>query len=423
MRTLNILLLTCGLFVTACGSDDNNQSQNLSVMDGETVKSSLQRDDSPVVAAAQSRLVTDDIRTFAVRLFEHSVSDSDTNLLFSPYSIYTAMAMTFAGADGSTAMEFATALPVNAEEDSLHAELNSLDLRLAAENDGFRLNIVNQLWAQTGYVWKSDFLDTLALNYGAGLRTLDFQNFPEQSRLNINDWVSGATNSKITDLIPENGLNSSTALVITNAILFQANWQAEFDANLTNEKPFTLLDGTTLMPQTMLSSGEYEYYRGVGYQSIKLPYKGNQTSFLIMLPDESSYQLFESNFDVDVLAEAMANLQTSRLELTLPRFSFAAEMNLAESLAELGMSTAFTSSADFSRMADLVALQLDDVRHKAFIQVDEAGTEAAAATSVAVGTPSAPIDSMSVMVNRPFMFAIIDETSEIPLFLGRVLNP
>ncbi len=420
-----IVLLAIGFLISCNGTNEIKTDSQLSPLTpGDRVASALPRNDDPNVSSVSTGLLANDIGALGINIYQNAVSSSEGNVLLSPYSVYTALAMTYAGAAGTTADEMVNALPISLAEDELHSQLNALDLRLVSESDGdSKLEVLNQLWGQAGFSWKPGFLDKLAINYGAGLQSLDFQANAEQSRLEINQWVEDATNNRIVELLPENSLDSRTALVLTNTIFFQANWDKVFDPNITMDREFNLLDGSALQTESMYQSGSFKYYSGAGYQSVRIPYEGDQTSFLVILPDENTFTIFEESFNLSILDEAIANQQTTPIALTVPKFSFVADLDLAETLSTLGMPTAFTPAADFSQMSDVGLLSLDDVRHKAFIRVDEEGTEAAAATAVEVGVTSEPANVLPVALNRPFIFAIMDEQANLPLFLGRVIDP
>jgi serpin B len=288
------------------------------------------------------------------------------------------------------------------------------------------LEIANSLWGQYDYTFLSPFLDTLAMNYGAGLRLTDFAGDPEGSRQEINDWVSAKTNERIKDLIPSGGINSLTRLVLANAIYFKADWLHQFDKNLTVDAPFNLLDGS----QETVSMMGYEkpkmlpYAIGPGYQAVSLPYVGDDISMLVLVPDAGTFEGFEADLSAEGLNEIVAALEPRTATLVFPKFQFESKFNLADTLVAMGMLDAFDATvADFSAMDGTKDLFIGGVYHKAFVAVDEKGTEAAAATAVVMQLESVSMPDLHLVVDRPFIFLIRDNASGTILFLGRVVNP
>ena len=323
----------------------------------------------------------------------------DGNLFYSPYSISLALAMTYAGARGETERQMADTLHFLLPQDRLHPAFNDLDIRLASRardqqrdfDTGFRLNIANALWGQEGYEFVEEFLNVLSENYGAGVRPMDFMTMPEESRLTINDWVADRTEDRIKDLIPQGVIDEFTRLVLTNAIYFNAKWRYTFDESSTLMRPFHLLDGGEVHVQMMMSEPEYfGYASGEGYQAVDLPYAGGGLSMTILLPDEGRFKEFENSIDAVLVGRILEDIEGPLVELTMPRFEFESQFMLVETLEKMGMPNAFDDRAsDFSGMdgtscfaGDVPCLLISDVIHKAFVSVDEEGTEAAAATAV-----------------------------------------
>ena len=252
------------------------------------------------------------------------------------------------------------------------------------------------------------FWTVLAENYGAGLRPLDFARAPEESRSKINDWVSEETEGKIRDLLPPGTVNRLTRLVLTNAIYFNASWTWPFDKGLTQERPFHLAEGggtrTPMMSET--SDDFYGYARGEGYQAVDLPYSWGEMSMTILLPDEGKFREFEDSLNAEALNRILDDIEVDHVTLTMPLFEFESEFSLGETLAGMGMPDAFGPGADFSGMTGTRELHISAVIHKAFVSVDERGTEAAAATAVAVPVSGPSKDPIPVTVDRPFIFLI-----------------
>jgi serpin B len=285
------------------------------------------------------------------------------------------------------------------------------------------LNIVNAIWGQQGFKFNSEYLDLLAQNYGAGMRLVDYIKNTEQSRQTINNWVSDQTEDKIKDLLPQGSLNTLTRLVLTNAIYFNAAWQLQFEKAATRDGQFTLASGNKITVPMMHLTKSFKYAEGNNYQAVELPYDGNQLSMVILLPKADQYQAFESALNSLQMKEIIKALKQSEVRLSMPRFKMESEFSLKKALGEMGMPVAFSEQADFSGMNGKQDLFISDVVHKAFVSVDEAGTEAAAATGVIVGTTSMPIQVYEVTLDHPFIFIIRDIQTGATLFMGRVMNP
>jgi serpin B len=397
---------------------------------GGVIQSDKPRETSPNVDEADLATLVEGNSTFAFNLYQ-AIRGGDDNLFYSPYSISLALAMTYAGAQGETAQQMADTLQFVLSQDRLHPAFNDLDLELARrgegaegkDGEGFRLNIVNATWGQKDYEFLSDFLDLLAENYGAGLRVLDFASAPEESRITINNWVSDQTEGRIEDLIPQGLIDALTRLVLTNAIYFNAAWQYPFEEDMTEDGPFYLLDGGEVTVPMMRQTESFGYAEGDGYQAVELLYDGGELSMVILLPASGQFEAFEGSLDAQQVGEIIGGLEHRQVTLTMPKFEFESEFSLREALAAMGMPVAFSGSADFSGMTGNRDLFIADVIHKAFVSVDEAGTEAAAATAVVMPTSMPPDETIEVNVNHPFVFLIQDIETGAILFIGRVVNP
>lgn len=376
---------------------------------------------------------------FAFDLYR-TLSSEDGNLFFSPYSISQALAMTYVGARGDTERQMADTLHFTLPQDALHPAFNSLYLDLDSRGGGkgnndpsaFRLNIANSLWAQYDYLFLDEFLEVVAKNYGAGVIPLDFRGEPEKSRLRINEWVAGETGDRIRDLIPP-GLfeDQPPVLALVNAIYFNAGWTRPF-TELPTPMPFHLLGGGEVAVPVMKRTDKTDYASGDGYQVVDLDYKFSDMSMTILLPDAGNFEAFESSLDDELMGRIFEDLETRGVELTMPKFEFSSTFALADTLRTMGMPDAFDErSADFSGMdgrscaaGDIPCLAVSKVIHKAFVLVDEEGTEAAAATAVLVFPVSAaPGPPIELTIDRPFVFLIRDKATGTILFVGRVLDP
>ena len=397
---------------------------------GDVLKSDKERITSPDVSTSEQALLIGGSSAFAFELY-HVLKGEEGNLFYSPYGISLALAMTYAGARGETAEQMAATLQLLLEQERLHPAFNWLDAELAKrgegaegkDGEGFRLNIVNAIWGQKNYEFLSDFLDVLAENYGAGLRILDFITETEKSRLAINDWVSDQTEGRIEDLIPQGAIGALTRLVLTNAIYFNAAWEYPFDEDMTADGPFYPLDGGQVIVPMMKQTESFDYTEGQGYQAVELQYDGGELSMVIFLPEAGKFEDFEEGLQTEQVEAIISDLQPTEVALTMPRFEFDSEFSLKDILTEMGMPIAFSSGADFSGMTGNRALFISDVVHKAFVAVDEAGTEAAAATAVIMSLTAVPEPPVEVIIDRPFVFLIRDIETGAILFVGRVINP
>ncbi|MCJ7738330.1 MAG: serpin family protein [Anaerolineae bacterium] len=399
--------------------------------DSVTQSSSKPRESAPDVHDDSVSALAKGNSAFAFDLYQQIRGGSE-NIFYSPYSISAALAMTYAGARGETGQQMARTLHYTLPQDELHPAFNWLDQTLAGRGEsaqgqddgGFRLRVVNTIWGQKDYAFLMEYLDTLARNYGAGLRILDFAADAEAARQAINDWVSEQTEERITDLIPEGVLDPTTRLVLTNAIYFNAAWMYPFPEHQTAEAPFHLLDGGDVEGPMMHISESFLYAEDEDYQALSLPYDGGELEMVVVLPQESRFEQLEARLDEQFVEGMLRGMTLQQVNLGMPRFEFDADLRLTDTLAEMGMPDAFSGNADFSGMTGDRALSISDVLHKAFVLVDESGTEAAAATAVVMKELEiAPGEPVEMTLDRPFVFFIRDiETGSI-LFLGRVVDP
>ena len=427
LLVLCLVVLLTGFLAAACGGGGSSSSAS----QGNLVKSDKGRDMTPETSQSDLDELVEGNTDFAFDMYR-AIRQGDDNLIYSPYSISLALAMTYAGAKNRTEQQMANALSFTLGQDKLHPAFNALDLELTSrgegaegtDGEGFRLNIANSIWGQEGYSFLSGFLDTLAENYGAGLRLLNFATAPEESRVTINDWVSDETEGKIEDLLPQGSISSLTRLVLTNAIYFNAAWDFPFNESATRPGAFHLLDGSEVTTDMMSQVKHFRYAEGRDYQVVELPYDGQELSMVLFIPKSGWFNAFESSLTENKVDNILAGLSSANVSLTMPKFTFEFSLGLNEVLARMGMSDAFNpTAADFSGMDGSRDLFISDVFHKAFIAVDEKGTEAAAATAVVVGATAMPDPPVEVTADRPFIFIIRDLETKTILFMGRVLNP
>ena len=393
-------------------------------------ESAKSRETNPIVAEGDTRNLVDGNNAFALDIY-NSLRSENGNLILSPYSISLALAMTYAGARGETESQMAQTLHF-LPQDQLHPSFNALDLALEKtpvnpdkDQEPMKLNIANAIWSEQTFPFQEDFLDTIAVNYGAGVHLADFINQAEPARKEINNWVSDETEDKINDLLPQNSVGPDTRMVLVNAIYFKADWLTTFDANSTGDGSFYLIDGTEVTAE-MMHEGMFgvPYMQGDGYQAVELAYAGETAAMNIIVPDAGNFEAFGSSFNKERLDEIVNGMQPASVELGLPKFEFTKDFSLSDTLMNLGMSNAFDSElADFSGMTGNKDLFIGNVIHKAFVAVDEKGTEAAAATAVIMETTSAIMYDVNLQVDRPFIFIIRDTVNGQILFIGRVMNP
>jgi serpin B len=418
---LTIIAVAMSMVMVACSTP----------VSAEMVKSDKARDTSPS-GSGLSELVEGNSE-FAFALYQQLKEQNDGNIFYSPYSLSLALAMAYAGAEGETADEMADALHFTLSDEALHEAFNYLAQELekrgeniyaTSDNDKrFQLNVVNDAWGQKNFEFLAGYLDTLAVNYGAGLRILDFINDAEGARKPINQYISDQTNGKIEDLIPEGAISELTRLVLTNAIYFNANWQFPFAEDATGSGLFTLLDGSQVDVDMMHQMHSFNYVQGDGYQAVELPYEEGQLSMLVLIPDEGRFEAFENSLDLSLVDDVIAGLYSQNLILSLPKFQFDSSFGLKQALAAMGMQQAFSDVADFSGITGGRDLFISDVIHKAYVSVNEAGTEAAAASAVIMVASGMPSEPLTLSINRPFIFLIRDIPTGSILFIGRVMNP
>ncbi|MEZ4459440.1 MAG: serpin family protein [bacterium] len=427
MNTKTLLIALALGFSVACGDSASNDPN---VEPSNVVRSEKQRITSPNVSDAQLEQLVDGNTEFAVRLLREIRKTNEGNVIYSPHSISIALAMTYAGARTNTETEMASALNFTLGQSELHPAFNALDLKLSdrgqnaqgSDDQPFRLNIANALWLQDGADFELSFLDTLALNYGAGVNLLDYDADPEAARLEINGWVEDKTEDKIKDLIPEGAITTDTVAVLTNAIYFNASWRDQFEPSMTRDESFAAPTGSISVPM-MNQMTTYGYLQGAGFEAVELPYDGDEVSMVILLPDAASdLATLEASLDAATVKSTFEGLEDKLVELSMPKFKFESPIGLNQILKDMGMPSAF-DGADFSGISKTMSLAITDVLHKAFIDVNEKGTEAAAATAVIIGETSVPVTDAVVKVDRPFLFAIRDRQTNAVIFMGRVVDP
>lgn len=354
------------------------------------------------------------------------------NLFFSPFSIRTALAMTWAGAGGETAVQMREALRLAPSDETVHADFAERMRRLAAAGGGeTEVVVANSVWGQEGAPLQPVFLDRVTRQYGGGVKLVDFRHAAETARAAINQWVEDRTKQRIRDLIPASGLDDLTRLVLVNAVYFKGMWALRFPEDATRDRPFHLEGGGSVEAPLMHQVEEVRYRQAGGFQAVELDYRGGELSMLVILPDEGrTLPEIEEELTARRLRECVDQMRGRRVDLSLPRFELTwGTVDLRGSLVALGMELPFDEDhADFSaingrRPPDQEALHLESVFHQAFLEVNEEGSEAAAATAGVLRARGLPEAIPVFRADRPFLFAIRDRSSGTVLFLGRLADP
>lgn len=367
---------------------------------------------------------------FAGDLYRHVAADNPgADVVFSPFSISTALSMVWLGARGTTADEIAAAMRFQLPGTSHHSAWRDLLERFDGEElQDIDLRIANRLWGERGYQFLETYLEQGLEYYNAPLEELDFSGNPEPSRVAINEWVEEQTADRIKDLIPPGAIDPTTRLVLTNAIYMKADWARPFPHDKTHEGDFTRADGDTMTVSFMNQSTRFPYGEWNDWQVLNLPYRGGRLAMAVLLPQETgALPTLEEGFDLGgAMTFVRDGLETRQVQVKLPRFRSELSTGLNQVLQSMGMQTAFGLQADFSGMSGNDELYLSSVVHKAFIEVDEEGTEAAAATAAIMAVKSIilePEDVVEFQATHPFMYIIHDMETGAVLFMGRVMEP
>jgi len=389
-----------------------------------------ERDTSVKVPEEDTRALVDGNTAFAWELY-HELATEPGNVFLSPYSVSLALAMTYGGARGETESEMAKVLHFTLPQDRLHAAFASLDARLqpsgGREIHGFRLKSANSLWVQAGYALLPAFTELVTKRYAAEAAELDFRSDPDAAADEINEWVKGKTEKRITGLIPPGSLTPDTRLVLANAVHFIGKWHHQFGKSLTQPGSFTRLDGEQVEAQMMHQETDLDYAEGDTWQAVSLPYELGGCDMVIVLPRAGRFAEVEEMLTGPGFSSLVGKIKSRKVRLTMPRFTFTCPYRLNDTLIALGMGSAFGDTADFSGMSSEPGLFITEVRHKAFVRVDEEGTEAAAATEVGMAGAAPPMpkpeEPVEFTADRPFVFLIRDRHSGAVLFVGRVMDP
>jgi serpin B len=368
--------------------------------------------------------VVDGNNGFALDLYSNLAAEPG-NLFFSPYSISNALAMTYAGAGGNTAREMKTALHFNLEPERFHSAFGKIVryFQAPAQKRGFQLEIANRLWGQVGLGFRPEFVKLGEEKYLAGLKEVNFR-AREEARQTINAWVDKATNKKIGDLVPKGAITPNTRLVLTNAIYFKAAWDEPF-GSFKKPGDFHLTADKTVAVPLMGATKFAGFFADGATLGLELPYQGADISMVVLLPKRvDGLPGLEKTLTLTNLNKMLARLENHNVEITLPKFTMTSAFPLNEVLGKMGIKDAFVDgTADFSGITSEHKLHIHYVVHKAFVNVNEAGTEAAAATGALLGTIGRPPVPVPFKADHPFLFLIRDRPTGSILFMGRVVDP
>jgi serpin B len=379
--------------------------------------------------------VADANNRFAFDLYSKLAKDqdyADSNIFFSPFSVSSALAITFEGARGKTADEIRSVFYFPENDTMRRAGFSGLNAGINNADPGYSLRTANALWAEKTYPFLAEYVSTAERSYGAKATNLDFIGHPEDARVTINTWVEDRTENRIKDLIPAGVINPMTRLVITNAIYFKGDWVKQFDTNRTAEAEFRTASGKTVKVPMMQRTDEdavYQYAENSELQMLSMPYEhttGKELSMVVLLPKADNLTATEASLNAGMLSALQQSATSRRVMVYFPKYTLKTKYSLPKTLGAMGMPTAFTMNADFSGMDGTKNLFISDVIHQAFVDVNEEGTEAAAATAVVMRLAAAPVNPEPVPVFRadhPFIFFIRDNETGAILFMGRVVNP
>ncbi len=379
-------------------------------------------------------ILVDGNTEFALDMFGNLCrAETDENLFFSPFSISSALGMTYAGADGETEVQMAEVMGFTLPQSRLHRAFSTLRERLDPEYrtslcgedaEPLILEVANAIWVEATFPLLDEYVNLVREQYGAEARNVDFIGDPESQRHLINDWVSERTRERIQDLLASGVITNQTRVVLTNAIYFKGSWLHQFQENATWDGDFTRLDGSVVEVPMMHQTEAFGYSHSYGCSTISLPYSDGMSSMLILLPD-GDINDFEQNLTQVTLEEIRGSLSHMQVRLSMPSFEFTSFFSLNEALEEMGMTDAFNAGlADFRGYTGRKDLYISVVIHQAFVKVDETGTEAAAATAVVMqGCTSVQPQPLELVIDRPFLFLVRDDLTGSILFMGRIVDP
>lgn len=406
-----IFILLCMFAIICVGCIENSTVNAQSTINAESVE------DYDIAAANNA---------FAFDMYS-MIKNKDDNIFFSPHSIFTAIAICYDGAEGTTKEQIANVFYFPLDKPVLEVSLGKMIDEINTETEDYELETANALWIQKNYPVKKQYISNVDTYYSGKVEKLDFVNQPEESSNIINDWVEEKTNDKIKDLVPSSAINRETKLIITNAIYFNGKWKTAFDEQDTEERKFYPSENEEILVETMYIKKYFNYGENSNAKIIELPYKGNNLSMYVVLPEENDIGTFENKFSVNDYEKLKSKMDSKyEVKTWLPKFKFETTSDLSVQLTEMGMPDAFYS-ANFSGISD-ENLAISKVIHQAFVDVQEEGTEAAAATAIVMDdcveyVEPKPEPIREFKTDHPFMFFIEDKRTGCILFMGKVESP
>lgn len=424
-RAAHVLGLLATLFLPACGASSGPTP---------TEPGTDSKPGAPAWTGAQSADALGDVAAvvtgnteFALDMYAKLAAADSGNLFFSPASISTALAMTYAGARNDTQDVMAKVMHFGLPQARLHASFKELDARLAAQPNKSELAIANRLWGEQSWTFLPEFLAVTRDQYGAELETLNFKQNPDAARKTINAWVEDATRGRIRDLLKKPNVRPDTRLILTNAVYFKAPWAFPFEKETTRPEPFWLASGEQQQTPMMRQIAVAGYGEVDGVKVLEMAYEGDALSMVVLLPAErDGLAALEKRLDTDTLNRLVTSTRRQKVDIWLPKFKYERRTELKKTFGDLGMGLAFSRRADFRGMTGQPELKIDDVIHQAFIAVYEEGTEAAAATAVVMAeiTSAGPRPQPNVFrADHPFVYLIRDRATGTILFMGRLAQP
>jgi len=433
----SLLFVVSGCDSTMKESRSTDTIANTASNPDKTKNNADVQENSPVdfIAADDSASTPDGItqvttasNQFAVAMYQYineQPDQADKNVFFSPYSLSTAMAMLYAAAEGETKQQIQKTF-YYPSMDILNPNSAALYNQFNKPNPNYDLSTVNNLWMQQGLTPNKAYVDTVQRYYGGNVTNLDLQNSSETSRQTINKTIAKHTKQMIPELLPKGSIKSDTVTVLTNAVYFKGYWQMPFSQTSTSNKPFYPFNGQSTDVKTMYQQADLSYTEDEQVQVIQLPYKGDYLSMLVILPkakDAAAMQQLVKGLTPDKLKSWAIDAKIEEVKLSLPKFKLQEDYKMKPLLIDMGMPIAFTKQSDFSLFNVDLPLFVDSVIHKAVIEVDEKGTEAAAATGIVVAIESASAPPVAFKADHPFVFMIKDNKTDAILFLGQVNKP
>jgi len=417
-----MVLLACG--VGCVPSPDQSESRPVTPTgDAVTPPREPVADPAPTAPDADLKMLVDGNNAFAIDLYKR-LAEKDGNVVVSPYSIRTALALTFAGARGPTADQMQKVLYfAGLPDQKLHTAFDAVARKIQSDASGdYRLLVANALWGQKDYQFRSEFLELARTHYAGTFREVDFASNPSAARQTINRWVADQTSDRIKEILGASDLSPDTRLVITNTVYLKAAWATPFLKGETKETSFNTSPGEKIMTAMMQTDvAPFKYLADSDCQWLELPYRSGRLSLLIVLPRLGRLATVERSLSAAELGEGTKRLVYHRGVVSLPRFQVTSVARLKDELSCLGMPLAFTHEADFSGMVGHPALRIKDINHQAYLSVDETGSEAAAATAVEMMVSNFP--PFSFVADRPFLFFLRDNPTGNILFCGRIVRP